>query len=90
MSVSKHVINVLKIHAANNNMMIMYKKIAYGIVVIGSLCVIAYGTYVLYNTVMSDVELRIKNAVADGIKEGLLNTINPLHWPQALIEQYTR
>jgi Ca2+-dependent lipid-binding protein len=68
----------------------MYKKIAYGIIVIASLCIIAYGTYVLYNTVMSDVEIRIKNAVSEGIKEGLLNTINPLHWPQALIDRYTK
>lgn len=66
------------------------KKIAYGVVLIASICVISYGAYVLYDVVMLDVAERIKTAVTEGIQEGLLNTVNPLNWPQALIERYAQ
>lgn len=50
-----------------------------------ALIAIGYGLYVLYDIVMTDATARLKEAISEGIQEGITSAINPLNWPQALL-----
>jgi len=65
----------------------MLKQILAILVVITLALAIGYGLYVLYGIVMDDVQLRLKEAIAEGIREGLASAINPLNWPKTLLQR---
>lgn len=62
------------------------KKIIIALVIIAAALAISYGLYVLYDIVMTDVQLRLKEAIAEGIHEGLSSVVNPIHWAQNLLQ----
>jgi hypothetical protein len=67
----------------------MKKTILIIVVVLIATIALAYGAMVLYEIVMSDVEIRLQNAIAEGIREGihdgLGSVVNPVNWAQSLI-----
>jgi|GEM_PF-2745028 len=62
-------------------------KIIVVIIAVAALICIGYALFVLYDIVMTDVTLRLKDAIAEGIREGITSTVNPLNWPRALLQQ---
>lgn len=63
------------------------QKIIIGIISIAALIAIGYALYVLYDIVMTDATMRIKEAIAEGIREGLGSVVNPLNWAQEFISR---
>lgn len=63
------------------------QKVIISIVVIAAAIAIGYGLYILYEIVMTDVTLRIKEAIAEGIHEGLGSVVNPLNWAQEFMQR---
>ena len=54
----------------------------------------AYGLYLLYwyihtlyEIVIADVQERLTDAIAEGIRKGIGSAINPLNWPKALLQR---
>jgi len=62
------------------------QKIIIGIIAIAAALVIGYALYLLYDIVMTDVSLRIKDAIAEGIREGLGSVVNPINWAHSLVQ----
>lgn len=65
----------------------MKKLIIISIVIIVVTIAIGYGLYVLYDIVMTDVSIRLKQAISEGIQDGITSTINPLNWAQFVRSQ---
>lgn len=63
----------------------MTKKILLILLTIISTLIIGYGLYVLYDIVMTDVQIRIKEAIIEGIQEGVGSVVNPISWAQSLM-----
>lgn len=63
----------------------MTKKILLILLTIASTLIVGYGLYVLYDIVMTDVQVRIKQAIIEGIQEGVGSVVNPISWAQNLI-----
>lgn len=63
----------------------MLKKILIVLVIIALALAAAYGLYVLYHIVMNDVQVRLKEAIAEGIHEGLSSVVNPISWAKQLV-----
>ena len=64
----------------------MTKKIVIILITIASALVIGYGMYILYDIVMTDVQLRLTEAIAEGIREGLGSVVNPIHWARSFVQ----
>jgi hypothetical protein len=60
----------------------MKKTIFIILITIAATLVAGYGLYILYDIIMTDATLRLKQAIAEGIQEGITSTINPLNWAQ--------
>lgn len=63
----------------------MTKKILLILLTIASTLIVGYGLYVLYDIVMTDVQIRIKQAIIEGIQEGVGSVVNPISWAHNLI-----
>lgn len=64
----------------------MLKKILIVLVVIALALAAGYGLYVLYHIIMNDVQIRLKEAIAEGIREGLSSVVNPMQWAKSILK----
>lgn len=63
----------------------MTKKILLTLLTIALTIIIGYGLYILYDKVMTDVQIRLSEAIAEGIREGLGSFVNPIHLARSLV-----
>jgi predicted RNase H-related nuclease YkuK (DUF458 family) len=67
----------------------MKKTILIIAVILIAAITIGYGATILYDIVMTDVTIRLKQAIAEGveegIREGLGSVVNPISWAQKLV-----
>jgi hypothetical protein len=62
----------------------MKKTIVIILITIAATIAAGYGLYILYDIVMTDATIRLKQAIAEGIQDGITSTINPLNWAQLI------
>ena len=57
-----------------------FKKLVRLFLILSALFVIGYAGYRIYDYIVQDITLRVRQGVSEGIGKGITGVVNPINW----------